>query len=206
MQIFAAIGRFLFNLTLKYGVVGLAAGTFLESFGIPTAAAVLELAAGILILSGRATFIEVLIVADLGLVLGSLAAYQVGRAGKTIFERWHRHPPDEAERQSRARQLIERYGDESILLAQLFGPARTWVSYPAGAMGMNLKKFIIYTAVGGAVYCAAVISLSLHFTKFIQNRFNDIVNWLTLPVVAGLMLGVVLLFFVHRWWKARVAK
>ncbi len=206
MQIFTAIGRFLYELTLKYGVVGLAAGAGLESFGIPTAAVVIDLTAGILIISGRTTFIEALLVSDLGLVVGSLAAYYVGRAGASVFERYHRHPPDEAERRSRARRLIERYGDEAVLFGQLFGPARTWISYPAGAMGMDVKKFTLYTALGGAAYCAIVITISLYFTNFIKDRYADILGWLTLPVIAGIIAAIVLLVWLRRWLKRRFAK
>ena len=207
MQIFVAIGRFLSQLTLRYGVIGLGVGAFLESFGIPTASAVIEVTAGLLILSGRATFLEALIVADSGLVLGSLAAYHIGRGGASVFERWHRHPRNEAEKRSRARQLIKRYGDKSIFFAQFFGPARTWISYPAGAMGMDIKKFTIYTALGGAIYCGAIITLSIYLTDFIKTRFEEIIRWLTtLPAAIGLISGIILLIFVRKWWRARMAQ
>ena len=206
MQIFVAMGKFLYDLTLRYGVVGLAAGACLESFGIPTAAVVIDLTAGLLIISGRTTFIEALIVSDLGLVVGSLAAYYVGRAGAGVFERWHRHPPDEAERRSYSRRLIDRYGDEAVLVGQLFGPARTWISYPAGAMGMDVKKFTLYTAIGGAAYCAIVITISLYFTNFIRARYNDILAWLSLPVIVGIILAIVLLVILRRWLRTRFAQ
>jgi len=207
VHIFAAIGRFLYQFTLRYGVIGLGVGAFLESFGIPTAAAVIDLTAGLLILSGRATFLEALIVSDLGLVLGSLSAYHVGRVGASIFERWHRHPRDEAEQRSRAQRLIQRYGDKSVLFAQLFGPARTWISYPAGAMGMDIKKFTLYTAIGGGIYCGAGITLSLYLTDIVKRRFEEILSWLTtLPALIGLVLGIILLVFVRRWWRARIAQ
>ncbi|MDP1808654.1 MAG: DedA family protein [Actinomycetota bacterium] len=207
MQIFIAIGQFLSQLTLKYGVIGLGVGAFLESFGIPTASAVIEVTAGLLILSGRATFLQALLVSDLGLVLGSLAAYQIGRGGASFFERWHRHPRNEAEKRSRARQLIKRYGDKSIFFAQFFGPARTWISYPAGAMGMDIKKFTIYTAIGGAIYCAAIITLSVYLTDFIKSRFEEILSWVTtLPAIVGLVLGLILLIFVRKWWRTRIAQ
>ena len=206
MQIFVAIGRFLYELTLRYGVIGLAAGAFLESFGIPTAAIVIDLAAGLLIISGRTTFIEAVIVSDVGLVAGSLTAYYIGRAGAGVFERWHRHPPDEAERRSRAQRLIERYGDEAILFAQLFGPARTWISYPAGAMGMNVKKFTLYTAIGGAIYCSIVITISLYFTNFIKARQKEILDQLSLPVVIGIIATIVLLVWLRKWLKRRFAR
>ena len=206
MQSLVALGRVLYELTLSYGVIGLAAGAFLESFGVPTAAAVIDLTAGILIISGRTTFVEALIVSDLGLVLGSLASYYVGRAGANVFERFHRHAPDEAERRSRARQLIERYGDKSILWGQLFGPARTWISYPAGAMKMDVKKFTLYTALGGAMYCAIVITISVYATNFVRDRFDVIIGFLTLRVFVGLGLAIALLIFLRRRLRARFSQ
>lgn len=54
-----------------------------------------------------------------------------------------------------------RWGELTVLIAQLFGTTRTWISLPAGAMKMRLQKFVVYTAVGGAIYCALAIGFSL---------------------------------------------
>lgn len=204
MQIFTIIGRFLSGLS-RYGILGLAAGAFFESFGIPTAAAVIDLTAGLLILSGKATFLEVLIACDIGLVAGSLVAYHIGKAGAKTLERWHRHPRDENAKRTWAHHLIDRYGNKAVLFAQLFGPARTWISYPAGAMRMDLKQFTIYTAIGGGIYLAAIITLSLYLTDIIKRRFEEILRWVaTPPVIIGTILGIALIYFVRRWWIARL--
>ncbi|HEB12625.1 MAG TPA: DedA family protein [Actinobacteria bacterium] len=203
MDIFIEIGRFLYDLTLKYGVIGLAIGAFFESLGVPTASAVIDLTSGLLIINKRTTFIEALIVADLGLVAGSLASYYAGRAGASVFERFKKHPATGKNRQSRAQKLIEKYGDKSIFFGQLFGPARTWISFPAGAMGMDVKKFTIYTALGGAIYLGIIISLSIYFTGFITERLDQILAFLSIRTLLGLVAMIILLIFLRRWLLLR---
>ena len=203
MDFFRSIAQYLYNLTLGYGVIGLGVGTFLESLGIPTASAVLDLTAGLLIIEGRTTFIEALIIADFGLVLGSLMSYYAGQATTGVLSRLRRTNPDQKQHQSWARKFIDRYGEKAIFFGQLFGPARTWISFPAGAMGMDIKKFIVYTALGGAVYCSIIILISLYFTRIIKQRYEQILSMVTIPVFVGFVFLIILLILSWRWISNR---
>lgn len=192
----AAIVRALRWLTLSYGIFGLGAGAFLESLGIPAASAVIDITAGFLIISGKTTFLEALIVSDVGLVLGSLASYYLGYFGSNFYYRY-RHKA--IKKSSKMRVWFQKYGDFSILFGQLFGPARTWISYPAGALGFNLVKFTIYTAMGGALYLTLAIFISLSLTKIIKKQLKLVLNYLHLPVLMGLVLGLLVIFFVSHY-------
>lgn len=192
----AAIVHFLRTVTLTYGIFGLGAGAFLESLGIPAASAVIDLTAGFLILSGKTSFAEALIVSDLGLVLGSLTSYYLGYFGSNLYFRFSRKA---VKKNSRMRTWFQKYGDFSILFGQLFGPARTWISYPAGALGMDVFKFTLYTALGGALYLLVVIFISLHLTKLIRSRFKLILNYIHLPVFFGLVLAVIIIILVSHY-------
>lgn len=198
MTVFEAIGRFLVGITLRYGTIGLAAGAFLESFGIPTASVVIDLTAGALILSGRTTFLKALIVSDLGLTLGSVASYYVGYGGSAAWRRLRRRPQRAEEEKSKARLLLTRYGDIAILFGQLFGPARTWISMPAGAMKVDIKRFTLYTAIGGAAYCSIAIGISLVLTRLIKAQLKNILRFLHVPVIVGILLAVLLLVTIWR--------
>lgn len=205
-SIFSRFGQFLYDLTLEYGVIGLGIGTFFESFGVPAAAAVLDLGAGPLIVSGRTNFLTALVVAVTGLTLGSLASYYVGYAGAHVYGRWRPKEVDEM-RKSRARDLLMRYGDIAILFAQFFGPARTWISIPAGAMKLDIKRFILFTVIGGTIYCSAAIGLSLIFTRIIKAEIGRALRYISLPALIGLVAGVVLLIIVlWRLWRAKRAR
>lgn len=202
-SIFSHFGQFLYDLTLKYGVIGLGIGTFFESFGVPVAAVVLDLAAGPLIVTGRTNFLTALVVAVTGLALGSLASYYVGYAGAKAYGRWRPKKVDEI-RSSRAKDLLTRYGAIAILFAQFFGPARTWISIPAGAMRLDIKKFILFTVVGGTIYCSAAIGLSLVFTRIIKAEIGHVLMFVSLPVLVSLMAVVAALIIL--WWYRRRVK
>jgi membrane protein DedA with SNARE-associated domain len=196
-------GRWFYEVALSYGVIGLAAGAFAESFGVPTAAMVIELTAGILISTGRTNFLMALIVADTGLVLGSLASYYVGKAGAGLVRSRGGYRETGT---SRAQVWIERYGDKAVLFGQLFGPARTWISYPAGAMGMDVKKFTLYTALGGAVYCSAMITLSVYFTEMIMGRPEVLISLFTFRVFLGAGAATTFVWLAGRWLKQRALR
>lgn len=203
MNILTEMGTLLYDLTLRYGVVGLAIGAFFESLGIPTASTVVDLTAGILIINGRTTFLEALIVADIGLVAGSLVSYYAGRTGASVFGRFLKRPSAKNNQESRSKKLILKYGDKYIFFGQLFGPARTWISFPAGAMGMDIKKFTLYTALGGALYLSIVIFLSVSLTGFIQQRLDRILGFLTVPTLMGMVTIIILLIILGRWLLSR---
>lgn len=189
MSFFSRIGRLIYQFTLHYGVVGLGIGTFLESFGIPTAAVVIELAGGALIISGRTTFLTALIVSTTGLTLGSLASYYVGYLGSQAYGKLR---PLEGRGKSKAREYLVRYGAISILFAQLFGPARTWISLPAGAMRLDIKRFTIYTAIGGAVYCSIAIGVSIFLTRLVRDEIDWVINYISPPGLIVLIIAALL--------------
>ncbi|NLP36682.1 MAG: hypothetical protein GX357_03420 [Firmicutes bacterium] len=180
------------TLTQNYGVWGLGIGMFLESLGIPFASALLTLTAGTLIASGKATYWEILLITTGGLVLGSIASYCIGYWGGALGR--YLHLPIFARSQSRM-QLLEKlqaWGELSIIFAQLFGATRTWASIPAGAMRMKLQKFILYTFIGGSIYCALAIAFSIFLTGLVK-RFWTLYRWEYLLVFLLLIVFVVCL-------------
>ncbi len=183
---FSAIGTFFGNLALRYGVLGLAIGMFAESLGIPTASVVLELTAGPLIIAGKTTFIEAVIFATAGLTLGSVVSYYMGYFGADLGKKLlNRGGKKAKQQQSRFTDFLKKRGDISILFAQLFGTARTWISIPAGAIKMDIRRFTIYTAIGGAVYCSLAIGFSLALTSLFRLFYMKLVQMIRSPIVAG---------------------
>ncbi|MDY6825830.1 MAG: DedA family protein [Bacillota bacterium] len=169
-------------LTAKYGVMGIAAAMFAESAGIPFASAVVILTSGTLILRGDVSFWSLFLASTIGITAGSIFSYYVGMFGsilskivKTGYKKRNgqRKGGNETEGKNEkiyARQpsklgmLWDKYGNFSIFMAQLWGVTRTFISFPAGAMHMNLYLFVIYTFLGGAIYSLLAIALSLLLT------------------------------------------
>lgn len=196
-SILRSISEFFGELVLKYGVLGLAVGMFAESLGVPTASVVLELTAGPLILSGKTTYLEAVLFATIGLTLGSVVSYYLGYYGADLGRKiLNRGGEKVKKRQTKAQKFIKQYGDIGILFAQLFGPARTWISVPAGAMKLDIKKFVVYTAIGGAIYCSFAIGVSVALTGVFHVLYKRLLTQLESPVGAGLIVAVAVLLLV----------
>ncbi len=170
-----AFFAFLDLLVRKYGPAGIAAAMFAESAGIPFASSIVVVSAGTLISGGRLSFWTLLAASTIGITLGSIFEYSLGylsstagylirntRIGKRVLQR-----KQASRAKSRMRQFWESYGTFSIFMGQLFGVTRTFISFPAGALKMNIIIFIAYTALGGALFSAGAIGFSIVVTGFL---------------------------------------
>jgi membrane protein DedA with SNARE-associated domain len=158
----------------RYGPLGVAVAMFAESAGVPFASAAVVFAAGSMIFSGKVSFWSILLSSTAGITLGSVFSYTLGfmssSAGrlikKKISKRLQKKPrqPKRHSRPSKVYTLWERYGSFSVFMAQFWGVTRTFISFPAGAMHMNILVFIVYTALGGALFSLGAIGFSIVFT------------------------------------------
>ncbi len=173
----------------RYGPLGIAAAMFTESLGVPFASTVVLVSAGGLIHSGKISFWTIFAANVAGITLGSIAGYLVGYISRTMgsilkftFQgRQNSRRLSVDNGKSRMNRFIERYGNFSILLAQLFGVTRTFISIPAGIIKMNFPLFVIYTALGGALFSLASIGLSMVLTGFVRVIYRYICLFMTWP-------------------------
>lgn len=200
IQIFEQLIDRLTEFALEYGVIGLALGMFFESIGVPATSVVLELASGTLIAQGRTTFIEAVVISTAGLAAGSTISYYIGYYGIRAFGKVNPNLQTDAKK-SRAHNLLIKHGEITILFAQLFGATRTWVSLPAGAMGINFPRFLLYTIIGGAIYCSLVIGLSVVLTDVVRKYYSVIISYLNLPFF--IVLAALVSLTVTWIWKTR---
>ena len=162
---------FLGGLIDRYGLLGIAAAMFAESAGVPFASAVVIATAGSLIFSGkfpsgqycslrrsdnRRQHLQLLYwpgqsngrfnqECPVGGQTGRIN--QLGRVNQKYM------------RCGKIRQLLGFHGASSGGNAHLY-------LFPAGAMHMNILLFIIYTALGGALFSLTAIGTSLLLTRF----------------------------------------
>ena len=197
-------------LIAKYGAMGIAAAMFAESAGVPFASAIVLLTSGTMILRGTVPFWSIFLASTVGITLGSIFSYIIGRLGSMVGSKVRanlfndRYKNVETENKeikssSRLMKLWERYGNFSIFMAQLWGFSRTFISYPAGAMHMNFYIFIVYTFLGGAIFSLAAIALSIALTGTMGLTIKalrfiaDLSPWL-LTIPAAAIFAVICLY------------
>jgi len=180
--LFEAFIYFLLELSKEHGVFGISLGMFLESLGIPFGGVPLLLASGYLISSGTATPFTIVFAAAIGATLGSIASYGMGYWGGKVIRKYNKGRLIRHE--DKFKKFVKKYGELSMILAQLFGPIRTFISLPAGAIKMNFKDFVIGSFIGAVIYSAIIVSAS----TLIQKTIEKIAYFLGIPVWVSFIL------------------
>jgi membrane protein DedA with SNARE-associated domain len=61
---------------------------------------------------------------------------------------------------------------------------------------LDLKKFTLYTAIGGAIYCSFAIGISWALTGVFKGFYRALVLKLESPLGAGLIVGAAVISLV----------
>lgn len=200
------------DLVTRYGAWGVAAAMMLESAGVPFVSTAVLLTAGGMILSGRAEFWVLLGTSTAGIVMGSMISYLVGYLGGNVGRvmgrlfnrRSSKNPrcgPAAPTFMARIYPFMEKYGSGSIFIGQLWGVTRTFISFPAGAMRMNLSLFILYTALGGAAFSLWIVGWSFLLTGAAGLLFKLLKMFHTLAPWLWALLPILALFLLYLYYR-----
>jgi membrane protein DedA with SNARE-associated domain len=155
-QLVDQIATFIEMLILAIGYPGIVAVMLLENVFPPIPTDPLLPFAGILAAQGRMTVVGVWASAVFGALLGSLALYTLGRrAGEPFvrslirrYGRWLRMSEADLDR---AFALINRHGTPFVLIGRSIPVLRSVVSLAAGASGMPLALFALFSGLNSLV-------------------------------------------------------
>ena len=148
-----SVGSFVTDLIVEFGYAGIFLSTVLECFIPPIPSEIILPFSGFVASTGRLEFAGVLLAATLGSLAGALALYFLAmRAGRPLLVRYGRYVLVSERDIARAEGWFKKYGPAVVFFSRLLPLVRSLISLPAGAARMDLKKFIIYTALGSAIW------------------------------------------------------
>lgn len=143
----------------SFGYLGVFIATSLEYGCFPVSSEVLLPFIGYFVYGGEMKLFGAILVSTAGGIVGSLVCYCFGRFGRKFIEKTICVKFKSAESGlENAKKVFDKYGSQSVLIARVFPIARTYISIPAGLIGMNLTVFIVYTAIGSFVWNTMLIS------------------------------------------------
>lgn len=184
------------------GPVGVGLLVMLESVIPPIPSEAVLPAAGALIELGRLNGPLTWLSAALGSVLGALVLYGAGRGfGEARTRRVLLAVPlVEADDVDRADAWFARRGQAAVLVGRLIPGVRSLVSLPAGAARMPLGRFLLWTAIGSAMWNSLLLGagMALGTQWTVVEQHVDVVNDI-IYLATGLAIGV----FVMRRWTRR---
>jgi membrane protein DedA with SNARE-associated domain/membrane-associated phospholipid phosphatase len=189
--------RFL-SLIEHYGYLVILFGVMLESTGVPLPGETILLSAGILVQRGTLDLGDVIFFGILGAVVGDQIGYWIGReGGRPFILRWGRYVFITPERLARAEAFFARHGGKAVFLARFFSGLRVFGALVAGISRMRWGSFILYNALGGAVWATAVVLAGY----FLGSSIGLVERWLgrATLVLASVLAVVVAFYLAYRW-------
>jgi membrane protein DedA with SNARE-associated domain len=199
------ITNYFIELGESYKYLNFFLGMFLESIGIPFAAMPAFASTGYLLSQGKFNFWWAVFIGGIGNVLGSSISYSFGYFSGN-FIRKHRKSHKLTKREDKLQDYIKKYGTKTIFFAQLFGFTRTFISFPAGLLKMNFKKFFVATFFGGLIFAAyfaiGTIYLINLYDKFVYPYIG--LSFISFGIILG--LGYAITHFSLHFGKKAHAK
>jgi membrane protein DedA with SNARE-associated domain len=136
------------------------------------------------------TLIGVILAGLLGTMVGSWAAYAVGRGGR--LELLERHGaklhmgPAQIER---AERFFQRHGEATVLFGRLIPLLRAFVSLPAGVARMPLGRFTVFSLIGATPW-VLVLALVGHAVGGDWTSVRKGFEYVDYAIVALVVVGV----------------
>src|SRR5919107_1761646 len=146
------------HLISQYGYLLVFLGVTAESMGVPLPGETILISAGILVQRGSLDLGDAIFFGILGAVVGDQIGYWVGREGGRPFVlRYGRYVFITPERLGRAEAFFARHGGGAVFMARFFSGLRVFGALVAGMSRMHWGTFVLYNALGGAVWATAVV-------------------------------------------------
>ncbi len=188
---------FIINIISDLSYLGIYLGMVIESASIPLPSEVIMGFAGYLVYKGEMNIWLAALAGAVGNISGSTIMYFIGLKGGRPFLEKHKkffHISDK--KLELADKWFAKWGDELVFAAQLMPGVRTFISFPAGMLKVNFKKFIIYTFIGAFIWCLilAYIASSLgskweEISKYMK-EFQYVIIALIIAVFAFIVYKV----------------
>ena len=177
------------------GYLGVAVLTGLENLLPPIPSEVILPLAGFLAGQGRFSLPGVVLAATVGSVAGALVLYGLGRwigeeALRRFIRGFGRYLLLKEEDLDRAAAWFDRHGATAVLVGRLVPLVRSGISIPAGIERMPLWRFVVYTAVGSALWNGALVGLGwvLGDQWHVVRRYAEVASYAVIAAIAALLL------------------
>jgi membrane protein DedA with SNARE-associated domain len=197
INIIGTLSNFVISVIEQLGYAGVFVGMALESTGLPIPSEVIMPFAGYVVWEGKLTLVGITLAGTLGCLAGSLIAYGIGLwGGRPLLERYGKYVLIRKSELDRADGWFEKYGDRAVFISRLLPIVRTFISFPAGIVHMDVKKFSLYTFLGSLPWCFGLAYVGV----LLGPRWEDIeglFRYLDIAVVVGIIALVVYLVY-HR--------
>jgi membrane protein DedA with SNARE-associated domain len=194
----------LLQFCLDLGYPGIVALMAMESSILPVPSELVMPPAGYWAAKGEMNFMVALLCGVLGSIIGALANYYGAQLiGRPLIQRYGKYVLLSEKNLERSERFFAQHGEISTLIGRLFPVIRHLISIPAGLHRMPLPKFILYTAVGAALWCAILTYIGYFLGQHEATlRTDEIHRYVTWAIIALIPLSLGAIGF-YLWRRRR---
>jgi membrane protein DedA with SNARE-associated domain len=183
----------------RAGYAGIVLMMFLEGIFPPIPSWLVMPLAGFDASAGRFSPFMVVLAGTVGSTLAAICWYFVGRLVGVdrlkSFSARHGHwltlTPAQVDRADR---WFDRHGVPAVMLARIVPVVRLLISVPAGVFAMDLRRFILFTAIGDSMWNGVMTGAGY----LLRSHYDQVANYLN-------PLGTVVLTIVAATYVVRIA-
>jgi membrane protein DedA with SNARE-associated domain len=192
----------------SYGYLAVGGLVTLEDFGIPVPGETILVAASVYAGAGRLSIVVVGIVALAAAVLGDNIGYAIGRfGGHALVLRYGRFVLLTEERLARAEGFFARYGGPIVVVARFIEGLRQLNGIIAGIAEMPWPRFLLFNAVGAALWVGVWTSVGYLAGDHIQVIYAAVTRYSLYALIAVVVLAAAwaIRFLIRRHRRGREA-
>ena len=206
-MIFERLSELFTSVIASTGYLGIFVLMVLESMVAPVPSELVMPFAGFLVADGKLNLWLVIAVSSLASLTGSLISYFVAYFGeKELIHKFGRFVFLDKEELAWTERWFQKRGSVTILISRFIPVIRHLISIPAGLGKMNLKQFVIFTAVGATSWNTFLLWVGMQLRERwdIVHKYS---NQLDVLIVALLAIAVAYYAYRHlrRHRKNKVA-
>jgi membrane protein DedA with SNARE-associated domain len=177
--------------------------SFISAMGIPVGAELALIYGGVLA-SGQIHDVSplnlaaVILVGIAGELLGALAGYAIGMyGGRALVDKVGKYVLLTHKDLDRAEAWFAKRGEPFALLGRFVPLLRSWVSLACGLGEMAIGKFVLFSFIGIAIWCTALVSLGYS----LGSSYNHVLHAFSAAgyVLGALFVVAVIIAIAHRW-------
>lgn len=194
INIFETLSAFVIAVIEQLGYGGVFIGMTLESTGLPLPSEIIMAFAGYVVWEGQLTLLGITLAGTLGCLTGSLIAYGIGAyGGRPLLERYGKYVLIRKNELDRGEQWFAKHGESAVFISRLLPVVRTYISFPAGIVRMDVRKFSVYTFLGSLPFCFAFayagVALGPHWHSITRlSRYFNVAVIVALAVLVGYLI------------------
>ena len=198
----AVVVTFLVHTVGRLGYAGVILLMALESSFVPFPSEVVVPPAGYLASLGQMNIFLVILSGIVGSILGSLLNYWIAsRFGRDFLLKYSKYFFINTEKFARFEVFFNTHGEITTFVGRLIPVIRQYISFPAGLVRMNLKKFIFYTGLGAAIWCTVLAYVGY----FVGNNIDIIkenIDYIMYFIFPALILLVIIYMIIYKSYYA----